>query len=109
MSSYPIRTLTHELVIPADGKQSKLLSDDADAKVILFAFAAGAGLPEHVAPLAVIIQVIQGTIEFTVEGHSQDRSETQVGTTGTWLKLPPQLKHSVKATTPALMLLTLLK
>lgn len=109
MSFYALRTLPNELVIPADGKQSKLLSDDADAKVILFAFAAGASLPEHVAPLPVIIQVIQGTIEFTVEGDSQDRSEIQVGTAGAWLKLPPQLKHSVKATTPALMLLTLLK
>ena len=43
--------LADELQPPESGKQSIVLTDDDNTKVVLFAFAAGDGLKEHVAPL----------------------------------------------------------
>ncbi len=51
MSKYQFRQLADELQPPESGKQSIVLTDDEHAKVILFAFAAGAGLAEHVAAI----------------------------------------------------------
>lgn len=58
MSQYQIRQLADELQPPEFGKQTAVLADDANAKIVLFAFAAGSGLSEHVAPLPAIIQII---------------------------------------------------
>ena len=53
---FQIRQLLDELQPPESGKKSSVVVDDANTKVVLFAFAAGDGLAEHVAPLPVIIQ-----------------------------------------------------
>ena len=59
-SEYQIKQLADELSIPESGKQSVVLNDNAKTKVILFSFAAGVGLAEHVAPFDVTIQIISG-------------------------------------------------
>ena len=56
--AFQIRQLTDEIQPPETGKQSAVLADDANTKVVLLAFAAGSGLTEHVAPLPAIIQTI---------------------------------------------------
>lgn len=43
-----------------------MLAENANAKVVLFAFAAGEGLAEHVAPFPVIIQIIKDDANLTV-------------------------------------------
>ncbi len=48
--NYLIKQLTDELTFPDSGKQSVVLLDNSKTKVILFTFAAGGGLAEHVAP-----------------------------------------------------------
>ncbi len=63
---FQIRQLADEIQPPESGKQSIVLTDDDNAKVVLFAFAAGDGLKEHVAPLPAIIQIIKGEAELTV-------------------------------------------
>lgn len=80
-----------------------MLADDENAKVILFAFAAGSGLAEHVTPLPAIIQVIEGEATLTV------RNETVNGKPGTWIQTAPRTPHRVLAEAPLIMLLTLLK
>jgi quercetin dioxygenase-like cupin family protein len=69
----------------------------------LFAFAAGSGLKEHVAPLPAIIQIIKGESTMTVG------NESVAGRAGTWIHMQPKTPHSIKAETPVVMLLTLLK
>jgi len=101
--SYQIRQLADELTPLESGKQSVVLADDDKAKVILFTFAAGSGLAEHVAPLPAIIQVVQGEATLTVE------NETVNGKPGIWIQMAPRTPHSVLAETPLVMLLTLLK
>ena len=100
---FQIRQLADELQPPESGKQSIVLLDDANAKVVLFAFAAGSGLTEHVAPLPAIIQIIKGEAALTVG------DETVAGKPGTWIQMAAQTPHSVNAQTPVVMLLTLLK
>ena len=102
-SNYQIRQLANELSPPESGKQSVVLADDENAKVILFAFAAGSGLAEHVAPLPAIIQIIQGEATLTVGNESVN------GKPGTWIQMAPKTSHSIQAETPLIMLLTLLK
>ncbi len=45
--NFQIRQLTDELQPPESGKQCVVLTDDDNAKVVLFSFAAGDGLTEH--------------------------------------------------------------
>lgn len=101
--NFQIRQLADELQPPESGKQSIVLADDANAKVVLFAFAAGDGLAEHVAPLPAIIQIIKGEASLTVG------EEAVVGKPGTWIQMAPKSPHSIKAQTPVVMSLTLLK
>ena len=102
-TQYQIRQLADELPLPDTGKQSVILLDDAQAKVVLFAFAAGHGLTEHVAPFPAIIQIIKGEAELTVG------QESVAGKPGTWVQMAAKTPHSIKAKTPVVMLLTLLK
>ena len=101
--NFQIRQLADELQPPESGKKNVVLSDDENAKVVLFAFAAGAGLAEHIAPLPAIIQIIQGEAGLTVGDQAVE------GRPGTWIQMTAKTPHSIKATTPVVMLLTLLK
>lgn len=103
MTNYSIRQLLDELQPPESGKNSIVVSDNDNTKVVLFAFAAGSGLAEHVAPLPAIIQIIQGEAQLTVANEQVD------GKPGTWIQMEPKTLHSIMATTPVVMLLTLLK
>ncbi len=101
--THQIRQLADELQPPKSGKQSIVLADEAKTKVVLFAFAAGDGLAEHIAPLPAIIQIIKGNAQLTVG----DR--VVAGMPGTWIRMAAKTPHSIKAETPVVMLLTLLK
>ncbi len=101
--TFQIRQLVDELQPPESGKQNVVLTDDDNKKVVLFAFAAGDGLKEHIAPLPAIIQIIKGEAELTVG------KETVAGKPGTWIQMAAKTPHSIKATTPLVMLLTLIK
>lgn len=101
--NFQIRQLADELQPPMSGKQSIMLADNAHAKVVAFAFAAGDGLAEHLAPLPAIIQIISGEATLTVG------EETVTGKPGTWFQMAAKTPHSIEAKTPLVMLLTLLK
>ena len=101
--NYQVRQLADELQPPESGKQNVVLTDDENARIVLFAFAAGAVLAEHVAPLPAIIQIIQGEADLTVGEQAVEEKP------GTWIEMAPKTPHSIKASTPLVMLLTLLK
>lgn len=102
-TDYQIRQLADEIQPPDTGKQSIILIDDSKTKVVLFAFAAGAGLSEHVAPFPAIIQIIQGEALLTVAEELVD------GSPGTWIHMAAKTRHSVMAKSAVVMLLTLVK
>lgn len=102
-SEYQIKQLADELLVPESGKQSIVLTDNAKTKVILFSFAAGAGLAEHFAPSEATIQILSGMAMLTVGAESVD------GKPGTWIQMAAKTPHSIKAETNVVMLLTLVK
>jgi quercetin dioxygenase-like cupin family protein len=90
-SQYQIKQLADALPIPESGKQSVVLIDNDKTKVLLFSFASGAGLAEHVAPFEATIQIISGTALLTVGPESVD------GKPGTWIQMAAKTPHSIKA------------
>jgi len=102
-SQYLVKQLADELTIPESGKQSVVLNDNSKTKVILFSFAAGGGLAEHVAPFNATIQIISGMATLTVVDEVVD------GKPGTWIQMVAKTPHSIQAETSVVMLLTLVK
>jgi quercetin dioxygenase-like cupin family protein len=100
---FQIRQLMDEIQPPDSGKKSIVILDDAKTKAVLFAFTAGSGLTEHVAPFPAIIQIIKGEAALTVG------NESVAGKMGTWIRLAAKTPHSIVAESPVVMLLTLLK
>lgn len=97
-----IEDVTAALEIPSEGFASRVLHRDDRVRVVGFAFAAGGELTEHTAALPVVIQVVRGRVELTVEGR------TVTVTPSSWVHLPPREPHSVRAAEPSVMLLTII-
>ena len=89
--------------IPADGILSRTIYNDDHVKVVLFGFGPGQELSEHTASMPAILQIVKGEAEL---GLGDDRVEAHAGA---WVHMPAQLRHSVRAKTPLVMLLLLLK
>jgi len=88
---------------PAGGILSRTIFQDDNAKAVVFGFGAGQELSEHTASKPAMLFFVKG--EATV-GLGDDVKEAQAGT---WVHMPEGLKHSIKAKTPLVMLLILLK
>jgi quercetin dioxygenase-like cupin family protein len=88
--------------VPERGILSQTISDVDGVRVVLFGFAAGEELSEHTAARAAIIEVIAGTAELVVG------DEAFAGAPGMWVRMAPRTAHSVHATAPLVLLLTLL-
>ncbi len=88
---------------PNDGILTRTLLNDDHVKVVIFGFGQGQELSEHTASMPAILHFIQGEANLTL---GDDTVEAQAGT---WIHMPPDLKHSVQTKTPVVMLLLLLK
>ena len=103
MSNYThIADLTAQ-EIPADGILSRTVYADDHVKVVLFGFGAGQELSEHTASMPAILQIVRGEAELGLG------NDTVAAHAGAWVHMPAQLRHSVRAKTPVVMLLVLLK
>ena len=89
--------------IPKDGTLSRTLYQDDQIRVVIFGFDTGQQLTEHTAAVPAIIEVVSGRLELTLD------TEEVEATPGTWVHMPPNLPHSVAATEPSVMLLTMLR
>jgi quercetin dioxygenase-like cupin family protein len=98
-----ILDLAAEAAPPADGILSRTLFQDDRVKAVVFGFGAGQELSEHTAARPALLYFVQGQARL---GLGDD---TQEARPGTWVHMPPGLKHSIKAQTPLVMLLVLLK
>jgi len=86
-----------------DSIVSRQVLNDEHVKVTLFAFAAGQELSEHTASKPAIIQVLagEGTFGLGAEDHEV--------ATGSWAHMAPDLPHTIRARTPLVLLLTMIK
>jgi len=89
--------------IPADSILSRTIYQDEQFKAVLFGFAQGQELSEHTASQTALLYFVQGEADLTLG------VETQRAAPGTWVRMEPQLPHSVRARTPVVMLLLLLR
>jgi len=88
---------------PAQGILSRTIHNDEQLKAVVFGFDQGQELTEHTASKPAILQIIRGEATLTL---GDDTLEAQAGA---WTHMPAGLRHVVKARTPMVMLLLLLK
>jgi len=100
---YAFNEATEKVEIPTNGILSKTLHSDDKVKVVLFGFDKGQELSEHTASMPAILSFVRGTADLTL-----GTDKCQVGS-GDWIYMEPNLAHSVYATEPMVMLLTLVK
>lgn len=98
-----ITNLAKEVEPPEDGILTRTLFNDDNVKAVIFGFGQGEELSEHTASMPAILHFLQGEATLTL---GDDTIEAQPGT---WVHMPANLKHSVKTTTPVVMLLLLIK
>ncbi|MBL8088256.1 MAG: cupin domain-containing protein [Chthonomonas sp.] len=98
-----IPNLLHQFETVADSTISRTIQSDDATKTVLFAFGAGQELSEHTASMPAIIQLVKGEATITVG------EQTVEAVPGTWIHMPAQLPHSVRATTDTIMILILVK
>lgn len=98
-----ILDLAKEAEPPADGILSRTVYQDDRIKAVAFGFSQGQELSEHTAAKPAMLYFVMGEANV---GLGDDMQEAQ---TGTWIHMPAGLKHSIKAKTPVVMLLVLLK
>ena len=91
-----------EAPLPQRGILSQTLSKGDGVELVLFAFAAGEALTEHTSARPAIIHVLSGEGALTVAGDVHEARP------GTWVRMPPDCRHSVTARTPLVMALYLL-
>ena len=98
-----LNDLARQVEFPTDGTLSRTLQQDERSKVVLFAFSAGQELSEHTAATPAIMHFLEGEADVTLG------SDSITASAGSWIHMPPQLPHSIRAKTAVVMLLTLLK
>lgn len=95
--------LAREIQPPDKGILSRTLHNDDRLKAVLFGFAQGEELSEHTASMPAVLHFLEGEANVTL-GDDQVESKP-----GTWVHMSKGLRHSIRAKTPVIMLLLLLK
>ena len=97
----------HVLVDLVDYKKgrvvSRTFSQNEGLSLTLFAFDEGEGLSTHAAPGDAMVQVLDGEVMLTIGGKEV------VAKAGEVVVMPADVPHSVNATKPFKMLLTVVK
>lgn len=84
-----------------NGIVSRTVLDTGQARLILFGFAAGQKLSEHLTTRHAVVQILSGRCQFSLEGvwHTLEA--------GSLVHMPPNVRHAVQATEDFSMMLTL--
>lgn len=96
-----IPDLISAVEIQAGAVVSKVIYRDETVNVTVFGLDAGEELTEHRAARPAVVQVLSGRLRFTVDGDELDAGP------GFWLHMPTGAPHSLVASEPTVMLLTL--
>lgn len=86
--------LLADLPIPSEATTSRVVVNNDVLRVVLFAMDEGQELTDHAAARAVIVQMIEGRVRFTVGDEVHDVA------TGDVIYLAPNERHAVVAMTP---------
>lgn len=95
--------VAHMIDYAEGGVVSKELIHNDAGSVTLFSFDAGQQLSEHTAPFDVLLQVVEGEMELSVEG------KVNVVKAGEAFVIPNGARHSVSAAKPFKMIITMIR
>ena len=95
--------LFHELELPAQGILSRVLHKDERVNITAFGFAAGEELSTHSAPTPAVLYFLEG------EGEVQLGEDRRPVRSGSFVYMPPELPHGIRATSGLRMLLVQIK
>jgi len=98
-----ILDLAKEAEPPTDGILSRTIYQDDRVKAVAFGFGPGQELSEHTASKPALLLFVKGE---AIVGLGDDVKEVGAGA---FIHMSAGLKHSIKAKTPVVMLLLLLK
>lgn len=98
-----ILNLANEVQPPDKGILSRTIYNDERVKAVLFGFAQGEELSEHTASMPALLYFLQGEASLTLD------DDPVAAQPGTWIHMSQGLRHAIKASTPTVMLLLLLK
>jgi quercetin dioxygenase-like cupin family protein len=98
-----ILSLADETRFAPNGIVSRTLLRTANSRVVLFGFAEGQELTEHMSTQYAVIQILSGECEFSLAG------KPRLAKAGDLIYMPPNLPHAIRATQQFSMLLTLFK
>lgn len=85
-----------------DATVSRTVLKAEGVRIVLFSFDAGQELTEHTAAMPVLLHLIDGAVTVTAGGETMDLAPGGV------IHLPARQPHSVLATAPSRMVLTML-
>ena len=86
----------------AEGKTHMLAKAD-DVEILRLVLPAGKELPMHVAPGVLVVQCVEGKVEFDAFGETRELEP------GRLVYLPPKEPHAVRAVEPSSLLVTILR
>ena len=98
-----VADLRQQARVPENGILTQTLQNDERTKVILFGFAPGQELSAHTAPYPATLTFLKGNAQLKL--GMEDRRATE----GTFVYMPPNLEHGIKAEDEVVMLLTMIK
>lgn len=98
-----VHDLTDQIESSSEKVQFKHVFNNENGGVVLVAFKAGQKLDTHTAPAEVMVNVLEGEIEFTIV----DKVHTLKG--GQFLLLGANVAHSVEAKSDSKMMLVKVK
>ena len=93
--------LATALPISPSATTSRVVVNNPLLRVVAFAMDAGQELTDHSSPRAVVVQMVEGTLRFTVDGDEQQLAPGDV------VYLAPDARHALVAETPCRFVLVL--
>lgn len=91
-------------VVPVEGIHSTTLFNDPRARMVSLALAAGEELTDHASGSLATITVAAGRADIDLGTRTVEDAGP-----GTWILMPPGLRHAVRAHVPTVLLLTLVR
>jgi quercetin dioxygenase-like cupin family protein len=98
-----INDLAKEVRPPDKGILSRTLHKDDRLKAEIFGFAQGEELSEHTASMPALLHFLRGEARLTLG------DDTVEAKPATWVHMPKGLRHGIRAKTPVVMLLLLVR
>ena len=98
-----VNSLAEQIKAETDRVQFKNVFSNSNGGVVLVAFKAGQALDTHIAPAELMVNVIEGEIEFTMNGIGHTLRD------GEFLLMGADVPHSVKAKADSKMMLVKVK